>query len=86
MMVICIKQHLNNIWGSIHEKVKQYWGWVEKSIAYKKSVYIKRYPTIFAHILALFSQILPKSRRWLVCDLNLVKSSESVYHSNISIY
>ena len=42
MMVICIKQHLNNIWGSIHEKVKQYWGWVEKSIAYKKSVYIKR--------------------------------------------
>ena len=30
MMVICIKQHLSNIWSSIYEKVKQYWGWVEK--------------------------------------------------------
>ena len=24
MMIICIKQHLSNIWSSIHEKVKQY--------------------------------------------------------------
>ena len=30
MMFKCIKQHLSNIWSSIHEKVKQYWGWVEK--------------------------------------------------------
>ena len=30
MMVTCIKQHLTNIWSSIHEKVKQHWGWVEK--------------------------------------------------------
>ena len=30
MMVICIKEHPNNIWSSIHEKVKQHWGWVEK--------------------------------------------------------
>ena len=29
-MVICFKQHLSNIWSSIHEKVKQQWGWVEK--------------------------------------------------------
>ena len=35
-MVRCIKQHLSNIWSSIHEKVKQHWGWVEKSDAYKK--------------------------------------------------
>ena len=27
---VCNKQHLNNIWGSIHEKVKQHWGWAEK--------------------------------------------------------
>ena len=27
---ICIKQHLSNTWSSIHEKVKQHWGWVEK--------------------------------------------------------
>ena len=24
MMVICIKQHLSNVWSSIHEKVKQH--------------------------------------------------------------
>ena len=28
-MVICIKQHLSNIGNSIHEKVKQHWGWVK---------------------------------------------------------
>ena len=30
MMLICMKQDLNNIWSSIYEKVKQHWGWVEK--------------------------------------------------------
>ena len=30
IMLICIKQHLNNIGSSAHEKVKQHWGWVEK--------------------------------------------------------
>ena len=41
MIRICIKQHLSNIWSSIHEKVKQHWGWVgKKSVAYKKSVYL----------------------------------------------
>ena len=24
-----IKQYLSKIWSSIHEKVKQHWGWVE---------------------------------------------------------
>ena len=38
IMLTCTNQHLSNIWGSIHEKVKQLWGWVEKSVAYKKSV------------------------------------------------
>ena len=36
IMVICIKQHLSNIWSSIRKKVKQHWGWVKKSVAYKK--------------------------------------------------
>ena len=36
MMLIRIKQHLSNIWSSVHKKVKQHWGWVEQSIAYKK--------------------------------------------------
>ena len=35
----CVKQHLSNIWSSTHEKVKQQWGWVEKSVAYKKRVF-----------------------------------------------
>ena len=30
IIIICIKQHLSNIWSSIHEKVKQRWSWVEK--------------------------------------------------------
>ena len=30
MIVIFIKQHLTNNWMSIHEKVKQNWGWIEK--------------------------------------------------------
>ena len=30
VIVICIKQHLSNIWSWIHEKVKQHWGWVKK--------------------------------------------------------
>ena len=38
MMIICIKQHLRNILSSIHKKFKQHWSWVEKSVAYKKSV------------------------------------------------
>ena len=36
MMVICMKQHLSNIWSSIHEKVKQQWDGVEKNAVYKK--------------------------------------------------
>ena len=34
IMLICVKQHLNNIGSSIHEKVKQNWGLVEKTVAY----------------------------------------------------
>ena len=30
MMIICINQHLSDIWSSIQEKVKQQWGWAEK--------------------------------------------------------
>ena len=32
VMAICIKQHLNNIWRQIHEKVKGHWAWVEKKL------------------------------------------------------
>ena len=30
MILICIKQHLSNIWSSVHKNVKQHSGWVEK--------------------------------------------------------
>ena len=39
MKVICIKQHLSNIWSLTHEKVKQQWSWVEKNVAYKKGIF-----------------------------------------------
>ena len=39
-IVICIKQHLSNIWSSVHEKVKQHWGWLEKKALLIKKVYI----------------------------------------------
>ena len=37
MMLLCIRQHLSNIWSSTHEKVKQHWSWVETSVAFQKS-------------------------------------------------
>ena len=42
MMAICIKQHLSNISSSIHEKRKQHWSRVEKTVAYEKNVYFIR--------------------------------------------
>ena len=38
MKLICIKEHLSNIWSSVYKNVKQHWDWVEKKVAYKKSV------------------------------------------------
>ena len=32
LMVMCIKQHLSNFWSSVHEEIKQHWGWVEKAL------------------------------------------------------
>ena len=42
MMTACIKQHLSNIWSSVHEKVKQHWGWFEKSVAYNKACILNK--------------------------------------------
>ena len=35
--LICIKQHLSNIWSSIHEKSNNTETELKKSVAYKKS-------------------------------------------------
>ena len=39
MMLMRIEKHLSNVWRSVHGNVKQDWNWVEKRVAYKKSVY-----------------------------------------------
>ena len=40
MILECIKQHLSNVWSSIHEKFTNTEVELKKSVAYKKSVYI----------------------------------------------
>ena len=37
-LFICVKQQLSNIWGLVHEKVKQQWGWAEKKLLLIKIV------------------------------------------------
>ena len=37
MMLICNKQHLNNIWSSVHEKLGNTKSGLKKSVAYKKA-------------------------------------------------
>ena len=32
MILICIKQHPTNTLGSVYEKVKEHWDWVEKIV------------------------------------------------------
>ena len=39
MIATCIKQHLSNIWSSIHEKVDNTEAELKKSVTYKKSIY-----------------------------------------------
>ena len=35
-----IKLHISSIWSSNHKKVKQHWGWVEKSVTYEKKKHV----------------------------------------------
>ena len=46
---------------SIYEKVKQHWGWVEKSVAYKKSVYFVR--LVFSRFFDICGNLGNVSRR-----------------------
>ena len=45
MMLMCINQYPSNIWSSIHEELKQHWGWVEKKALLIKKVCISTKPT-----------------------------------------
>ena len=52
MMLLCIWQHLSNIWSSTHEKVKQHWSWVETSVAFQKNrVYDMKQPLMMTPFL-----------------------------------
>ena len=42
IIFICTKQNLSNIWGLIHENVKQHWGWLEKKKKKKKALLMKK--------------------------------------------
>ena len=48
MMLICIKQHLSNIWSPVFENVKQHWDWVEKKRC-KKTCSQVTMPSIVGH-------------------------------------
>ena len=43
MMLICIKQHLSNIWSSIHKKLSNTETELKKSVAYKKACRLSFY-------------------------------------------
>ena len=67
MMLICIKLHLGNIWSSIHEKVKQYWGWVDMNLAYEKSVYLEIAVKKKVFINAEVAEITSKVKQGIAC-------------------
>ena len=75
MMLICIKQHLSNIWSSIHRKVKQNWGWVEKSVyalglkVLQKSCEISSSLLIFQKGLPTFSSNYQNSYEIILCSV-----------------
>ena len=76
MMLIFIKQHQSNIWSSIHEKVRQHWGWVEK-----KALPIKKACTTISKIIGLVVGIIETSKfvqqlkKWRIFSNYMSKAS-----------
>ena len=82
-MLVCIKQHLSNIWSTIHEKVKQHWGWAEKSVAYKKKriyvgIFCEKLYFVFLHT---FSFGCTWNKEGCSCWYNNVKFSHNMVKS-----
>ena len=64
-MFICFKQHLTNIWSSIHEKIKEHWGRVfKKALLIKIGMYI--YEIRFSDYinLVLVNPLSDNSSKW----------------------
>ena len=69
MIVVCIKQHLSNIWRSVHDKVKQHR--LEKRIAYKKICFcLLRASDPSRFIESAFVWVLALEKLWLKWALN----------------
>ena len=70
MLLIYIKQQLSNISGSIHEKVKQHWGWVERSVAYIKKACLRLLR--YYKIKLIYTCVTAKQwKRFASCNLDL---------------
>ena len=52
-MAICTKEHLSNIWSSIHKKT-QHWRWIEKSVYVNMKIYISKNTANFEKIWHIF--------------------------------
>ena len=79
MMLICIKQHLSIIWSSIHENVKQGWGWIEKKrCLLKKSVYSLKDVLLKAMFTLTIFEILLFKGRSVLSPAKRVTGSKSV--------
>ena len=73
MMLICIKQHLSNIWNSILEKVKQHW---EAGLK-KKALLVKKKRVYHCH----WDKSLPKWASMGACEhLKIIHILHPRYH------
>ena len=74
-----MKQHVSDIWSSIHEKFKQHWGWVEKDVAYKKACIGNETNKLTTNkkytIRAIMLIILLSSQLVLSCQSTILNSS-----------
>ena len=73
MIVIYIKQHLSNIWSSIHKKVKQHWGWVEKKRVQRFLLY---QTTFLKTLLALIKRTFGINCLLILIDWLIFQSEE----------
>ena len=64
-MVMCTKQHLSNIWRSVHKKIKEHWGWVKKKALLKNNS-LRRLLIGFSQIIVALLLLL--SPVYLICD------------------
>ena len=81
MMLICIKQHLSNIWSSVYENVKQHWGWVVKSVAYKKKACSQvTMPSIVGHAYMYDKNYMPCLKIKNIC---IGKNNAKTYKKQI---